>query len=78
VRAGLTPPPPFPVQMQEITNEFQSVQSRISSTEQLINIELDSTRNAIMRLDLFLVMGTFSLSSGGKTFDVKLSFDGPS
>eukprot|EP00742_Colponemidia_sp_Colp-10_P012461 GILJ01014000.1.p1 GENE.GILJ01014000.1~~GILJ01014000.1.p1 ORF type:complete len:476 (+),score=63.25 GILJ01014000.1:39-1466(+) len=51
-------------QVQEISNELSSTKYNISSHEDIINIQLDSTRNQIMRLSLLISAGSVSLTSG--------------
>ena len=50
--------------IEELQNEVKGLTHNILSTEQLIQIHLDTTRNQIMRLELLLSMGTFSMAAG--------------
>jgi magnesium transporter len=52
-------------QIDEIENETSEVLSNIKTTEDIINITLDSQRNRVMLLELKLTMGTLALGSGG-------------
>lgn len=51
-------------QVEEIANELAELRANIESTEAVLNIELSSARNRIMRLDLVLTSATFSASMG--------------
>lgn len=48
----------------ELLNEVKGLIGNIKSTEQLVQIHLDATRNQIMRIELLLTMGTFSMATG--------------
>eukprot|EP01136_Pigoraptor_vietnamica_P034325 Opistho-1_new@98150 len=52
-------------QVEEIAAEVSQLKSFIKLTEDIININLDSQRNTMMRLELKLTMGTVSVAACG-------------
>lgn len=50
--------------VEEIENEVKNINDNIVATEHIIQIQLDSTRNQIMQVDLLLTIVTCGLASG--------------
>jgi Magnesium transporter MRS2-like len=54
-------------QYQQVRQDVVQAQRQIVATDEFVAIQLDATRNRIMRLSLLLSMGTFSVTTCGLT-----------
>jgi len=54
-------------QIEHMSNEVQQLQQEIVATDEYLNIQLDSVRNKIMRLNVLLSLGSFSTGFSGLT-----------
>ena len=52
------------VQVEDIVNETRGLKSSITSTEEFVRMSLDGRRNALIRTELGLTIGTLSVSCG--------------
>ena len=51
-------------QVEEIVNEVESLASNVAQTKEVIELILDSSRNALLALDLKVSITTASMASG--------------
>ncbi|KAN0085740.1 hypothetical protein V8E55_006874 [Tylopilus felleus] len=54
----------FSKQVEEIVNEAESIEANVQSTQEIVELILDSNRNALLALDLKVSIGTMGLGSG--------------
>ncbi|KAL4259002.1 Magnesium transporter [Pleurotus pulmonarius] len=54
----------FSKQVEEIVNEGETMQSNIQSTQEIVELILDSNRNALLALDLQVSIGTMGIGAG--------------
>ncbi|KAL1668693.1 cora-domain-containing protein, partial [Schizophyllum commune] len=54
----------FSKQVEEIVNEAQSMQSNVQSTQEIVELILDSNRNALLTLDLKVSIATLGIGIG--------------
>ncbi|GLB39095.1 putative transporter [Lyophyllum shimeji] len=54
----------FAKQVEEIVNEAESIQSNVQSTQEIVELILDSNRNALLALDLQVSIATLGIGSG--------------
>ncbi|KAH7908649.1 Mg2+ transporter protein cora-like protein [Hygrophoropsis aurantiaca] len=54
----------FSKQVEEIVNEAESIESNVQSTQEIVELILDSNRNALLALDLKVSIGTMGLGTG--------------
>lgn len=54
----------FSKQVEEIVNEAENTQSNVQSTQEIVELILDSNRNALLALDLKVSIGTMGIGMG--------------
>jgi len=54
----------FSKQVEEIVNEAQSIESNVQSTQEIVELVLDSNRNALLALDLQVSIATLGIGTG--------------
>ncbi|KAF7761411.1 hypothetical protein Agabi119p4_9403 [Agaricus bisporus var. burnettii] len=54
----------FSKQVEEIVNEAESIESNVQSTQEIVELILDSNRNALLALDLKVSIATMGLGTG--------------
>ncbi|KAH7882311.1 Mg2+ transporter protein cora-like protein [Phlebopus sp. FC_14] len=54
----------FSKQVEEIVNEAENIESNVQSTQEIVELILDSNRNALLALDLKVSIGTMGLGTG--------------
>ncbi|KAF8430863.1 Mg2+ transporter protein cora-like protein [Boletus edulis BED1] len=54
----------FSKQVEEIVNEAENMEANVQSTQEIVELILDSNRNALLALDLKVSIGTMGLGSG--------------
>ncbi|KAF8067752.1 cora-domain-containing protein [Lyophyllum atratum] len=54
----------FTKQVEEIVNEAENIQSNVQSTQEIVELILDSNRNALLALDLQVSIATLGVGSG--------------
>ncbi|KAH0834723.1 hypothetical protein J3R83DRAFT_10273 [Lanmaoa asiatica] len=54
----------FSKQVEEIVNEAENIETNVQSTQEIVELILDSNRNALLALDLKVSIGTMGLGSG--------------
>ncbi|KAF8880068.1 Mg2+ transporter protein cora-like protein [Infundibulicybe gibba] len=54
----------FSKQVEEIVNEAENIESNVQSTQEIVELILDSNRNALLALDLQVSIGTMGIGSG--------------
>ncbi|KAI0316087.1 Mg2+ transporter protein cora-like protein [Amylostereum chailletii] len=54
----------FAKQVEEIVNEAENTQSNVQSTQEIVELILDSNRNALLALDLKVSIGTMGIGVG--------------
>lgn len=54
----------YDAQIEDILNRIEELDGKITSTQEFLNISLDSVRNRMMRLDIMLSMAAFALAVG--------------
>ncbi|KAF8605648.1 Mg2+ transporter protein cora-like protein [Ceratobasidium sp. AG-I] len=54
----------FDKQVEEIVNESENTISNVQSTQEIVELILDSNRNALLALDLKVSIGTFGIGAG--------------
>ncbi|KAI0048933.1 cora-domain-containing protein [Auriscalpium vulgare] len=54
----------FSKQVEEIVNEAENTQSNVQSTQEIVELILDSNRNALLALDLKVSIGTLGIGTG--------------
>lgn len=54
----------FSKQVSEIVNEAETISSNVSSTQEIVELILDSNRNALLALDLKVSIGTLGIGTG--------------
>jgi magnesium transporter len=54
----------FSKQVEEVVNEAESIESNVQSTQEIVELILDSNRNQLLALDLKVSIGTMGLGTG--------------
>ncbi|KAH8817662.1 Mg2+ transporter protein cora-like protein [Flagelloscypha sp. PMI_526] len=54
----------FEKQVEEIVNEAENMQTNVQSTQEIVELILDSNRNQLLALDLKISMATFGVGTG--------------
>ncbi|KAF8156851.1 magnesium transporter [Crassisporium funariophilum] len=54
----------FSKQVEEISNEAENIESNVQSTQEIVELILDSNRNALLALDLKVSIATLGVGSG--------------
>ncbi|KAF4616932.1 hypothetical protein D9613_008700 [Agrocybe pediades] len=54
----------FSKQVEEIVNEAENIESNVQSTQEIVELILDSNRNALLALDLQVSIATLGIGSG--------------
>lgn len=54
----------FSKQVEEIVNEAESIESNVQSTQEIVELILDSNRNSLLALDLKVSIGTMGIGTG--------------
>ncbi|THU96005.1 Mg2+ transporter protein cora-like protein [Dendrothele bispora CBS 962.96] len=54
----------FHKQVEEVVNEVGNIESNVQSTQEIVELILDSNRNALLSLDLQMSIATFGVGSG--------------
>jgi len=54
----------FSKQVEEIVNEAENIESNVQSTQEIVELILDSNRNALLALDLKVSIGTMGIGTG--------------
>ncbi|KAF5383115.1 hypothetical protein D9615_005052 [Tricholomella constricta] len=54
----------FTKQVEEIVNEAENIQSNVQSTQEIVELILDSNRNALLALDLQVSIATLGVGTG--------------
>ncbi|KIJ63040.1 hypothetical protein HYDPIDRAFT_176130 [Hydnomerulius pinastri MD-312] len=54
----------FAKQVEEIVNEAENIETNVQSTQEIVELILDSNRNALLALDLKVSIGTMGLGTG--------------
>ncbi|EGO29444.1 hypothetical protein SERLADRAFT_457205 [Serpula lacrymans var. lacrymans S7.9] len=54
----------FSKQVEEIVNEAENTESNVQSTQEIVELILDSNRNALLALDLKVSIGTMGIGTG--------------
>ncbi|KAF8636345.1 hypothetical protein AX16_010998 [Volvariella volvacea WC 439] len=54
----------FSKQVEEIVNEAENIQSNVQSTQEIVELILDSNRNALLALDLQVSIATLGIGTG--------------
>jgi len=54
----------FTKQVEEIVNEAENIQSNVQSTQEIVELVLDSNRNALLALDLKVSIATLGIGTG--------------
>ncbi|KAF9236068.1 hypothetical protein BU15DRAFT_50634 [Melanogaster broomeanus] len=54
----------FSKQVEEIVNEAENMEANVQSTQEIVELILDSNRNALLALDLRVSIGTMGLGTG--------------
>ncbi|KAF8632144.1 hypothetical protein AX17_004886 [Amanita inopinata Kibby_2008] len=54
----------FSKQVEEIVNEAENIQSNVQSTQEIVELVLDSNRNALLALDLKVSIATLGVGTG--------------
>jgi len=54
----------FSKQVEEIVNEAENIEANVQSTQEIVELILDSNRNELLALDLKVSIGTMGLGSG--------------
>ncbi|KAK7047923.1 magnesium ion transporter [Paramarasmius palmivorus] len=54
----------FSKQVEEIVNEVDNIESNVQSTQEIVELILDSNRNALLALDLQVSIATFGVGTG--------------
>ncbi|KAK2465603.1 hypothetical protein APHAL10511_002495 [Amanita phalloides] len=54
----------FSKQVEEIVNEAENIESNVQSTQEIVELVLDSNRNALLALDLKVSMATMGIGTG--------------
>lgn len=55
----------FSKQVEEIVNEAENIEANVQSTQEIVELILDSNRNALLTLDLKVSIATLGIGSGG-------------
>ncbi|KAJ7636878.1 Mg2+ transporter protein cora-like protein [Roridomyces roridus] len=55
----------FSKQVEEIVNEAENIETNVQSTQEIVELILDSNRNALLALDLKISIYTMGIGSGG-------------
>ncbi|KAG2104424.1 uncharacterized protein F5147DRAFT_704581 [Suillus discolor] len=54
----------FSKQVEEIANEAENIEANVQSTQEIVELILDSNRNALLALDLKVSIGTMGIGTG--------------
>jgi len=54
----------FSKQVEEIVNEAENIESNVQSTQEIVELILDSNRNSLLALDLKVSIGTMGIGTG--------------
>jgi len=54
----------FSKQVEEIVNEAENIESNVQSTQEIVELILDSNRNSLLALDLKVSIGTLGIGTG--------------
>ncbi|TFK41455.1 magnesium transporter [Crucibulum laeve] len=54
----------FSKQVEEIVNEAENIENNVQSTQEIVELILDSNRNALLALDLQVSIGTMGIGTG--------------
>ncbi|EIW74371.1 Mg2+ transporter protein cora-like protein [Coniophora puteana RWD-64-598 SS2] len=54
----------FSKQVEEVVNEAENIESNVQSTQEIVELILDSNRNALLGLDLKVSIGTMGIGAG--------------
>jgi len=54
----------FSKQVEEVVNEAENIESNVQSTQEIVELILDSNRNQLLALDLKVSIGTMGIGTG--------------
>jgi len=54
----------FSKQVEEIVNEAENIETNVQSTQEIVELILDSNRNSLLALDLKVSIGTMGIGTG--------------